>query len=82
MDTFNMTRSSPILQTNPQISVLDVFFPGFTGILTLVQQLLAGNLNKSARFLCVCAALALSIKYVYRNLKEIMKAYFSLYVQP
>jgi chaperone BCS1 len=79
MATFNDASSPPIqLNPSPQISILDLFFPGLTGILAAAQQLLAGNLNTYARLLCICGILVFLGMYAYKYLWESVAAYFSL----
>jgi mitochondrial chaperone BCS1 len=81
MATFNDTSSPPIqLNPFPQVSILDLFFPGLTGILAAAQQLLAGNLNTYARLLCICGILVFLGIYVYKYLGELVADYFSLWL--
>ncbi|KAK6857588.1 hypothetical protein PG995_006415 [Apiospora arundinis] len=55
MATFNWTATRPLdLGSMPQVSILDFFFPGFSGILATVEQLFAGQLSNHASFLCLC----------------------------
>ena len=60
-----------------QISIVDVFFPGFAGISVSMQQLLAGNLNSYARLLCFCGMLVFLVRYGYRYLAELVETHFS-----
>jgi mitochondrial chaperone BCS1 len=79
MATFNDTSSPPIqLNQSPQVSILDLFFPGLTGILAAAQQLLASNLNTYACMLCICGILVFLGIYAYKYLWELVAAYFSL----
>lgn len=55
MATFNRTATQPLkLGSMPQVSILDFFFPGFSGILATVEQLFAGQFSNHASFLCLC----------------------------
>ncbi|EDN04866.1 predicted protein [Histoplasma mississippiense (nom. inval.)] len=57
MNAFNSAGSLPIHTAASQISIVDVFFPGFTGISASIQQLLASDLNSYAHLLCFCGML-------------------------
>jgi chaperone BCS1 len=61
---------------NP-ISIVDIFFPGFTNISAAIQQLQIGNLNGSARIRCICGALVFLGKYAHKYLKAFVETYFS-----
>lgn len=77
MNAFNSGGSSPIHTAPAQISIMDVFFPGFTGISASMQQLLAGNLNSYAHLMCMCGMFLFLGRYAYRYLTELVEAYFS-----
>jgi chaperone BCS1 len=62
-----------------QISIIDVIFPGFSGISASIQQLLAGNLNSHARILCIVAVFVIMVRYAYRYAKGIVEDNFSIW---
>jgi chaperone BCS1 len=79
MNAFNGANTLPIHSIpSHQISILDAFFPGFTGISASVQQLLAGNTDGFAHLLCICGILLFLVRYGYRYSMELVEAYFSL----
>jgi chaperone BCS1 len=59
------------------ISIVDIFFPGFTNISAAIQQLQISNSNGYARILCICGALVFLGKYAYKYLKAFVETYFS-----
>ncbi|KAK8092672.1 mitochondrial chaperone bcs1 [Apiospora kogelbergensis] len=67
MATFNQTATQPLqLISAPQTSILDFFFPGFSGISATIEQLLAGKLSSHASFLCFfLAALYLGKRAIF-----------------
>lgn len=69
----NNDASSPPIQSSPshQVSIIDVFIPGFTGTSVAIQQLLAGNLNRYAQLLCVSGVLAFFGRHAYKYLVEL-----------
>ncbi|EQL29692.1 hypothetical protein BDFG_07745 [Blastomyces dermatitidis ATCC 26199] len=76
MNSFNVAGSLPIHTAPSQISIVDVFFAGFTAISASIQELLAGNLNRYARLLCICGALLVFVRYAYRYLIDTVETYF------
>jgi hypothetical protein len=70
MNSFNGAGLIQLIPSH-QISIVDVFFPGFSSISATMQQLLAGNLNSYARLLCIYGMLVFLVTYVYRYLKEL-----------
>ena len=74
MSAFN-DHSSPIPPHS--ISIVDVFFPGFTGISTAIRQLLYGNLDSCARLLCIYGLLVFLGRYTYKYLGEFVETFFS-----
>ncbi|EEQ86793.2 hypothetical protein RJZ56_007693 [Blastomyces dermatitidis] len=76
MNIFNGAGSLPIHTFPSQISIVDIFLPGFTAISASIRQVLAGNLN-SAHLLCLCGALLLLARYVYRYLTDIVEIHFT-----
>ncbi|KAL4405390.1 mitochondrial chaperone bcs1 [Colletotrichum abscissum] len=44
----------PSHPTSHQVSIMDIFFPGFTGVTAALHQLLNGNLDSYAGLLCIC----------------------------
>ncbi|OJD11466.1 hypothetical protein AJ78_07772 [Emergomyces pasteurianus Ep9510] len=77
MNAFNSAGSSPIHTAASQISIVDVFFPGFTSIAASVQQLLATDLNSYVHILCFCGMLLFLGRYAVRYLTDLMKTYFT-----
>ncbi|EQL29130.1 hypothetical protein BDFG_08197 [Blastomyces dermatitidis ATCC 26199] len=77
MNIFNGAGSLPIHTFPSQISIVDIFLPGFTAISASIRQVLAGNLN-SAHLLCLCGALLLLARYVDRYLTDIVEIHFTL----
>ncbi|QSS61743.1 hypothetical protein I7I51_03920, partial [Histoplasma capsulatum] len=82
MNAFNSGSSSPIHTAPTQISIMDVFFPGFTGITASMQQLLTGNLNSYAHLMCMCGMFLFLGRYAYRYLTELVEAYFKYKKKP
>ncbi|KAK8096425.1 P-loop containing nucleoside triphosphate hydrolase protein [Apiospora kogelbergensis] len=53
MAAFNQTRPQQFYMSSlPKASILDFFFPGFTGISVTIEQLLAGRRSSHASLLC------------------------------
>jgi chaperone BCS1 len=79
MKVFNGAGSPPV-QPIPshQISIIDVFIPGFSSISATMQQVLAGNMDSYARLLCIVGVLVFLVRYAYRYVKELVETYFSL----
>ncbi|EDN11259.1 predicted protein [Histoplasma mississippiense (nom. inval.)] len=77
MNAFNTAGSLPIHTAASQISIVDVFFPGFTGISASIQQLLASDLNSYAHLLCFCSMLLFLGRYAVRYLTDLMETYFT-----
>ncbi|EDN02518.1 predicted protein [Histoplasma mississippiense (nom. inval.)] len=77
MNAFNGAGSLPIHTAPSQISIMDVFFPGFTGISASMQQLLAGNLNSYAHLVCMGGMFLFLGRYAYRYMTELVEAYFT-----
>ncbi|OAA63264.1 mitochondrial chaperone BCS1 [Niveomyces insectorum RCEF 264] len=81
MAVYNDASTSPI-QPIPshQISIMDVFFPGFAEISTALQQLLAGNMNSYTHLLCICGLLMFvggRISRLLRTLGNWVGSYFT-----
>ncbi|KAK0628116.1 putative mitochondrial chaperone bcs1 [Bombardia bombarda] len=55
------------------MSIVDIVFPGFTGISAVVQQLLAGNLNSYTQLLCICGMLMFFGRYACRFLGDVVE---------
>lgn len=62
-----------------QISLIDVFFPGFSMVSTSAHQLLGGNLDSYTRLLCTFGIFILFARYAVRYVWEIVRSYFSSY---
>jgi chaperone BCS1 len=64
------------------MSIVDIFFPGFSGLSATVQQLSAGNLNSYAGLFCIGGIFVFLGRYVYSYLKELVETYFSSWLSP
>jgi hypothetical protein len=60
-----------------QVSVLDLFFPGITGIAAIAEQLLAGRLNTTAHVLLFCGILLYLAKRVPKYAWELVERHLS-----
>ncbi|CRG92700.1 hypothetical protein PISL3812_09766 [Talaromyces islandicus] len=58
------------------VSVVDVFFPGFSAINATAQQLLLHDVNGYVRFLCMGAVVAIFARYVYGYINDVIIRYF------
>ena len=77
MAAFN-NASSPVQSIpSPQLSIVDVFLPGFTGTSLAIQQLLAGNLGNYGGLLCVCGTLMFFGRRVYESLQDLVDKFLS-----
>lgn len=57
MASFNGSRPQQLYMGSlPQTSILDFFFPGFSGISATIEQMLAGNISTHASLLCFLLA--------------------------
>ncbi|KAF4772370.1 hypothetical protein HAV15_004793 [Penicillium sp. str.  len=64
--------------SSPQISLLDVLFPGLGGgCLSSAQQLLAGNLDSYSRLFCTFGMFVLFTSYAVRYVWELVRSYFT-----
>lgn len=63
----------------PQMSLMDVLFPGFSMISASANQLLAGNVDSYTRLLCTFGMFVLFARYAVRYVWEIVRSYFSSY---
>jgi chaperone BCS1 len=77
MDAPNATAFFPIQPTPSQLSIVDVFFPGFGTIISSMQHLLAGNLDIYVRLLGICGMITVLGKYGFCYLMEFVETYFS-----
>uniref|UniRef100_A0A093URQ2 Putative mitochondrial chaperone BCS1-B n=1 Tax=Talaromyces marneffei PM1 TaxID=1077442 RepID=A0A093URQ2_TALMA len=59
------------------ISVVDIFFPGFSALNATAQQLLLNNTNGYVRLLCVLAVFAIFARYAYRYTNDLISKYFT-----
>ncbi|KAJ3453432.1 hypothetical protein MRS44_017679 [Fusarium solani] len=60
--------SPPLIQEalSPQMSVLDLFLPGFTNITSAASQILSGNLTGYTQLMCIFALAAFLKPYVFQ----------------
>lgn len=78
MAAFNKTSSLPFQSIqSPQVSIVDVFLPGFAGMSPAIQQLLAGNLNNYTGLLCIWGILVFLGRYAYEYLWEFVGKFLS-----
>jgi chaperone BCS1 len=60
-----------------QVSILDVFFPGFTSILSMAHGLSTGKLNTHVRMLLFGGFLIFLAKYIYGYINDLVNSHFS-----
>ena len=72
---------SPLQYPLSQMSLAEIFFPGFNVISTSAKQLLADDSN-STHLLFVCGALLIFIQYTSSYIKDIVRTYFSSCFSP
>lgn len=65
--------------SSPQMSLIDVLFPGFSMASASAHQLLAGNLDSYTRLFCTFGMFVLFARYAVRYVWEIVRSYFSSY---
>ncbi|CAI0648820.1 unnamed protein product [Colletotrichum noveboracense] len=61
--------------TSPPI--VDIFFPGFSGVTAALHHLLNGNLDSYAGLLCICGLLMISGKFLCRTVGGFVDTYFT-----
>ncbi|KAK1690428.1 mitochondrial chaperone bcs1 [Colletotrichum godetiae] len=61
----------------PQVSIVDIFFPGFTGATAALRQLLDGNLDSYAGLLCICGLLVFCGKLLSRTVGGFVGTYLT-----
>jgi hypothetical protein len=78
MATYNDSYSPPRqpIPSSP-ISIVDIFFPGFTNISAAIQQLQASQTNGYAQMLCICGIAVFFGRYAYKHLKAFVETHFS-----
>jgi chaperone BCS1 len=77
MATYNDSHSLPRqLVLSCPISIVDIFFPGFTNISAALQQLQAGNTNGYAQMLCIYGIFFFLGKYACKYFGELVVTYF------
>jgi hypothetical protein len=78
MASFNDSYSLPRnpIPSSP-ISIVDIFFPGFTNISAAFQQLQASNTNGYTQMLCILGPVAFFSKYAYNYVNRFVDTYFS-----
>jgi hypothetical protein len=62
------------------ISIVDIFFPGFTNISAAFQQLQASSTNGYTQMLCICGIAMFFSRYAYNSMKRFIDTYFSPYL--
>ncbi|KZL64985.1 mitochondrial chaperone BCS1 [Colletotrichum tofieldiae] len=67
----------PSPPTPPHVSIMDIFFPGFTGVTAAIHQLLNGNLDGYAGLLCVCGVLMVCSKFLCKTVGGLVDTYFT-----
>lgn len=63
----------------PQMSLMDILFPGLGVLSASAHQLLAGNLDSYTRLLCTFGIFILFARYAVRYVWEIVRSYLSSY---
>lgn len=76
-DTYPLPRNP--IPSSP-ISIVDIFFPGFTNISAAFQQLQGNNPDGYARTLCIFAMVVFFGRYAYNTVKRFVGTYFSPYL--
>jgi len=74
----NTTSSTPLIP--PQVSILDLFIPGSTGILAIIEMAL--SINSYARPLLVCALLLFLGRQVCKYFWGLAETYFGSLLLP
>ncbi|KAK0368775.1 mitochondrial chaperone BCS1 [Colletotrichum abscissum] len=64
-------------QSPPHLSAMDILFPGFTGLTTILQQLLNGRLDGYASLLCICGMLMICGKFLGKTVGGYVDTYFT-----
>lgn len=77
MASFGNTTSRIHSILSDRISLLDLFFPGFTPISSSIWPLLTGAPSIYGRLLCICGFLVLIGKYGPEYVGKLLEAYFS-----
>ncbi|KAK0368952.1 mitochondrial chaperone bcs1 [Colletotrichum limetticola] len=67
----------PSHPTSHQVSIMDIFFPGFTGVTAALHQLLNGNLDSYAGLLCICGLVMVCGKFLGRTIGGFVDTYFT-----
>ena len=62
----------------PQVSLIDIIFPGLGVVSSSAQHLLAGNLDGYTRLFCTLGMLVLFGRYMVRYVGEVVRSYFTL----
>ncbi|KUL81422.1 hypothetical protein ZTR_09480 [Talaromyces verruculosus] len=77
MNAFSGVDYLPIPPLGHPISVVDIFFPGFSALNATAQQLLLNNTNGYVRLLCIGAVFAIFARYAYRHTNDLINKYFT-----
>ncbi|EED14486.1 metalloprotease m41 ftsh, putative [Talaromyces stipitatus ATCC 10500] len=77
MNAFSGVEYLPMHPMASPISVVDIFFPGFSTLNASAQQLLLNNANGYVRLLCMGAVFAIFARYVYGYANELINKHFS-----
>jgi chaperone BCS1 len=77
MNVFSGAEYMPMHPMASPISVVDIFFPGFSALNATAQQLLLNNTNGYVRLLCIGAVFAIFARYAYRYTNDLISKYFS-----
>ncbi|KAK0370663.1 mitochondrial chaperone BCS1 [Colletotrichum limetticola] len=67
----------PVPPTSHHVSMMDIFFPGFTGASAALHQLLDGNLDSFAGFLCICGLLVFCGKFLSATVGGFLATYLT-----
>ncbi|KUL81905.1 hypothetical protein ZTR_09532 [Talaromyces verruculosus] len=77
MNAFSGAEYPPMHPVASPISVVDIFFPGFSALNATAQQLLLNNTNGYVRLLCIGAVFAIFARYAYRHTNDLINKYFT-----
>ncbi|EED22750.1 bcs1 AAA-type ATPase, putative [Talaromyces stipitatus ATCC 10500] len=77
MNAFSGIDYLPIHPTASPISVVDIFFPGFSALNASAQRLLLNNANGYVRLICMGVVFLIFARYAYGYANDLINKYFS-----
>jgi len=75
--TMNTISGGSSTHGAPQMSVIDILFPGFSVASSSAQQLLAGNMNSYTRLFCTLGMVIFFTRYAIRYIWDLVRNHFS-----